>query len=65
MSVCTQDVEAVLREEFPGQIDIAYEGVGGPLRDAVLANLSPAGRLLAVGYISGYPHNRPVSRGHM
>lgn len=53
-----QDVAAVLASEFPQQIDVAYEGVGGPLRDAVLANLSPHGRMLAVGYISEYPHNR-------
>lgn len=49
---------AVLANEFPQQIDVAYEGVGGKLRDAVLANLSPNGRVLAVGYISEYPHTR-------
>jgi NADPH:quinone reductase-like Zn-dependent oxidoreductase len=40
-------------------IDVAYEGVGGTLRDAVLDNLSDHGRLLVVGYISEYPHARP------
>lgn len=48
----------MLSKEYNKQIDIAYEGVGGPLRDAVLANLAPAGQVLAVGYISEYPHTR-------
>ena len=54
----SQDVAQVLAEEYPQRIDIAYEGVGGPLRDAVVDNLAPGGRLLAVGYISGYPHTQ-------
>ena len=52
-----QDVGKVLAEEYPNRVDIAYEGVGGSLRDAVVDNLAPGGRLLAVGYISAYPHN--------
>lgn len=40
----TQDVAEVLRREYPGTIDVAYEGVGGPLRDAVLDSLTPHGR---------------------
>lgn len=55
-----QDVAEVLSKEYRHKIDIAYEGVGGPLRDAVLENLSPAGIVLAVGYISEYPHTRCV-----
>ncbi len=51
-----QDVAEVLKTEFPQQIDVAYEGVGGELRQAVLDNLSPNGCLLSVGYISEYPH---------
>ena len=49
----------MLGREFPQQIDIAYEGVGGELREAVLDNLSPKGCLLSVGYISEYPHVKP------
>jgi len=47
-----QDVRAVLDAEFPGRLDVVYEGVGGDLFRAALANLSPTGRLLSVGYIS-------------
>ena len=49
----------MLSREYPKQIDIAYEGVGGELREAVLDNLSPTGCLLSVGYISEYPHVKP------
>ncbi|CAL8460543.1 g72 [Coccomyxa elongata] len=54
-----EDVGEVLRREYPEGIDVAYEGVGGPLRDAVLDNLSEHGRMLVVGYISEYPHVKP------
>lgn len=57
--LAVQDVAEVLRREYPQAIDIAYEGVGGALRQAVLDNLSHNGCLLSVGYISEYPHMRP------
>ena len=53
--VLLQDVRGVLNAEFPGQLDVVYEGVGGDLFRAALANLSPSGRLLSVGYISVCP----------
>lgn len=42
----------MLDAEVPGRLDVVYEGVGGDLFRAALANLSPSGRLLSVGYIS-------------
>ena len=57
-----QDVATVLAKEYPKGINLAYEGVGGSLRDAVVDNLAPHGRLLAVGYISSYPHTQDVGR---
>ena len=45
----------MLAAEFPGQLDVVYEGVGGDLFRAALANLAPNGRLLSVGYISVCP----------
>ena len=45
----------MLDAEFPGKLDVVYEGVGGNLFRAALANLSPGGRLLSVGYISVSP----------
>ena len=46
----------MLGREYPQAIEVAYEGVGGELRQAVLEQLSPNGRMLSVGYISEYPH---------
>lgn len=40
----------------PSGIDVAYEGVGGSLRAAVLDALADGGRLLCVGYVGAYPH---------
>ena len=52
-----EDVAHVLKSEYSGKIDIAYEGVGGSLQAAAWSALRrPGGRLLAVGYISEYPH---------
>jgi NADPH:quinone reductase-like Zn-dependent oxidoreductase len=51
-----EDACAILRHEYADAVDVAYEGVGGALRAAALAALAPGGRMLAVGYISEYPH---------
>lgn len=60
----TEDLSAVLRDEFPEGIDIAYEGVGGELFRAAHDNLAEGGRILLVGAISTYPHNpRPSEHG--
>lgn len=53
----TESIEEVLKCEYNGKIDVAYEGVGGMLQAAAWDALRvPGGRLLAVGYISEYPH---------
>jgi NADPH-dependent curcumin reductase CurA len=57
-----ENVADVLKREFPQGIDLAYEGVGGALLDAVLDNLAPRGRVLSVGYISSYPHNHQAAQ---
>ncbi|KAI8471362.1 MAG: NAD(P)-binding protein [Monoraphidium minutum] len=59
----TEDVGAALDAAFPGGLDVVYEGVGGPLRTALLQRLAPGGRLLQVGYISEYPHALPPGAG--
>ena len=35
-----EDLGSVLRDEYPSGIDLAYEGVGGPLLGAICANLA-------------------------
>ena len=46
------------------QVDIAYEGVGGPLLGAICKHLRPNGRVLVVGSISQYPHNQGKKPSH-
>jgi NADPH:quinone reductase-like Zn-dependent oxidoreductase len=59
-----EDVVNVLnKENYKGKIDIAYEGVGGGLQAAAWNALRrPGGSLLAVGYISEYPHVDSITR---
>lgn len=38
---------------YPG-VDVAYESVGGEMFDACVNNLAPHGRLIVIGWISGY-----------
>ena len=66
-----EDLGEVLRAEYPDGVDLAYEGVGGPLLGAICANLKPDGRVLVVGSsapalkrtprLDGTP---PRTRGH-
>ncbi len=53
-----EDVREVFGREYRHCVDVAYEGVGGRLLEAVWdVALKDGGRLLSVGYISQYPHN--------
>jgi len=50
-----EDVAAVLAAEYPRGVDIVYEGVGGSMLVTAMNALAENGRLLIIGYISGYP----------
>ena len=56
-----EDVHEVFERAYRHRVDVVYEGVGGKLlEDSWRLALNPdGGRLLSVGYISEYPHNRP------
>lgn len=43
-----QDVAAVLAAEYPEGVNVVYEGVGGALREAIMAHLAPGARVLQV-----------------
>ncbi|XP_002279529.1 2-alkenal reductase (NADP(+)-dependent)-like [Vitis riparia] len=55
-----QDLVACLKRYFPEGIDIYFENVGGPMLDAVLANMRVQGRIAACGMISQYNLDKPV-----
>jgi len=59
-----EDLAHVLATEYPQGVDVAYEGVGGKVRDIVWNALKvPGGKQLQVGYISEYPHNHTNDTG--
>lgn len=45
----SEDVGAVLRDEYPRGIDVAIDTVSGTIFDAFLANMAPHGRLVVAG----------------
>ena len=50
-----EDVGAVLADEYPSGIDVAFEGVGGSMFEAALANMAPGGRLMVAGTVQSSP----------
>jgi NADPH-dependent curcumin reductase CurA len=50
----SENLDQVLRDEYPKGIDLVYEGVGGSIFDTCVDHLAVLGRLLIVGYISEY-----------
>jgi NADPH-dependent curcumin reductase CurA len=56
-----EDVAAVLAAEYPRGVDVAYEGVGGDMLCTAMNALAEGGRLLVIGYISGYPVRRAMA----
>lgn len=49
-----EDLAATLRRAYPKGVNVVYESVGGTVFDLAINNLSHHGRLLVVGFISGY-----------
>ncbi|KAM9440044.1 prostaglandin reductase-3-like [Clarias gariepinus] len=49
-----EDLAPTLRKEYPKGVDVVYESVGGAVFDLAINNLSQHGRLLVIGFISGY-----------
>ncbi|KAF4076757.1 hypothetical protein AMELA_G00218770 [Ameiurus melas] len=49
-----EDLASTLRREYPKGVDVVYESVGGAVFDLAVNNLAQHGRLLVVGFISGY-----------
>ncbi|KAL4088337.1 hypothetical protein PRIC1_012760 [Phytophthora ramorum] len=49
-----EDVDAVLKKEYPNGVDLVFETVGGDMFKAVTGNLAVHARVIVFGYISGY-----------
>ena len=49
----------------PSGFDLVWDGVGGEMRSTLLNHMTTSGgRILQVGYISGYPHNHLGAQTH-
>ncbi|MBN3317290.1 PTGR3 reductase, partial [Atractosteus spatula] len=49
-----EDLHAVLRRDYAEGLDVVYESVGGEMFDLALNCLATRGRLIIIGFISGY-----------
>jgi NADPH-dependent curcumin reductase CurA len=52
-----ENVDRVLKTEYPNGIDIVFECVGKNMFDTCVDNLAPRGRLIVVGFISEYANH--------
>ncbi|XP_004861999.1 prostaglandin reductase 3 isoform X1 [Heterocephalus glaber] len=50
----TEPVGTILKHEYPEGIDVVYESVGGAMFDLAVDALATKGRLIVIGFISGY-----------
>ncbi|KAF1326183.1 alcohol dehydrogenase, partial [Globisporangium splendens] len=49
-----EDVDAVLKAEYPKGVDLVFETVGGDMFKAAVDNIAVHGRIIVFGYISNY-----------
>lgn len=50
----TEDIGKTLRREYPKGVDVVYESVGGGVMETAVNSLATKGRLIVIGFISGY-----------
>ncbi|XP_064197762.1 prostaglandin reductase 3-like [Anguilla rostrata] len=50
----SEDLAGVLQREYPRGLDVVYESVGGSVFDLAVNRLAQKGRLIVIGFISGY-----------
>ncbi|XP_027623921.1 prostaglandin reductase 3 isoform X2 [Tupaia chinensis] len=49
-----EPIKAVLKREYPQGVDVVYESVGGAMFDLAVDAMATKGRLIVIGFISGY-----------
>lgn len=52
-----ENLDEVLRAEYPDGIDLVLEGVGGDTFDAAVNNIAVRGRIVVIGFVSEYKDN--------
>ncbi|KAK2565642.1 Prostaglandin reductase-3 [Acropora cervicornis] len=50
----TENLNEVLKKEFPKGCDVVYESIGGEMFDTCMNRLATRGRLVTIGFITGY-----------
>ncbi|KAE8974577.1 hypothetical protein PR002_g25869 [Phytophthora rubi] len=50
----TENVDEVLKKEYPNGVDLVFETVGGDLFRSIVDDVAVKGRVILFGYISGY-----------
>ena len=50
----TENLRNVLKKEYPNGMDVVYESIGGDMFNTAVDRLALHGRVIIIGYISGY-----------
>jgi NADPH-dependent curcumin reductase CurA len=58
----TENLDSVLRSEYPKGIDLIYEGVGGNMFDTCVKHLAKFGHIIIIGSISDYKNDSAETR---
>lgn len=57
-----EDLGKALRRHCPAGVDVVYESVGGSVMETAVNNLATKGRLIVIGFISGYQSESGIPR---
>ncbi|KAM8846338.1 prostaglandin reductase 3-like [Synchiropus picturatus] len=55
-----EDLGKTLKKEYPRGVDVVYESVGGSVLELAVNCLAQKGRLIVIGFISGYQSNSGI-----
>ncbi|XP_060907129.1 prostaglandin reductase 3-like [Labrus mixtus] len=54
INYASEDLAKTLKKEYPKGVDVVYESVGGSVLELAVKSLATKGRLIVIGFISGY-----------
>ena len=57
-----EKLREVLENEYKGGVDVVYETIGGEVFDTCVDNLANKGRLIVIGYITGYESDSGLAK---